>query len=99
MIRARIHPLRAVKFETTFIEANMNRILAIEDALIPLREIIEGLNPGDELVVTREGIPIARLTRQESQTRPRRPGSAKHIPHWMAPDFDEPLDDFKEYME
>ena len=26
-------------------------------------------------------------------------GKREHIPHWMAPDFDQPLDDFREYME
>jgi predicted RNase H-like HicB family nuclease len=33
------------------------------------------------------------------KTWPCQPGSAKHIPHWMAPDFNAPLDDFREYME
>ncbi len=26
-------------------------------------------------------------------------GSGKHLIKWISPDFDEPLDDFKEYME
>ncbi len=25
-------------------------------------------------------------------------GSGKHLINWISPDFDEPLDDFKEYM-
>ena len=30
-------------------------------------------------------------------TWPCKAGSARDIPHWMAPDFDAPLDDFRDY--
>jgi hypothetical protein len=35
---------------------------------------------------------------QRSQA-PRRPGTLRGTVKYMAPDFDAPLDDFKEYME
>ncbi len=64
-----------------------------------LAEIIEKLTPGEEVVLTRDDKPVARLVRTEERTSwPSKAGSAKGTIHWMAPDFDAPLDDFKEYM-
>jgi antitoxin (DNA-binding transcriptional repressor) of toxin-antitoxin stability system len=74
-----------------------NRI-SIEVAQTRLAEIIENLIPGEELAITRDGVPIATLTRAPRASWPCQPGTAKDTTHWMAPDFDAPLDDFKEYM-
>ena len=38
-------------------------------------------------------------TAEQRQQTPRRPGTLKGTVKYMAPDFDAPLDDFKEYME
>jgi len=64
-----------------------------------LPEIIASLNPGEQLVIEQDGEPIATLTRRQRQQWPCKAGSAKNTPHWMAPDFDAPLKDFREYME
>ncbi|MBC8872231.1 MAG: DUF2281 domain-containing protein [Planctomycetes bacterium] len=64
-----------------------------------LPEIIAGLNPGEQLVIQQDGEPIATLTRGRLQQWPCKAGSAKKSRHWMAPDFDAPLEEFREYME
>lgn len=71
----------------------------LDDATARLPEIILGLNPGEELVIVQEGQPLATLTRAGSSRWPCKAGSAKQTKHWMAPDFDAPLEDFREYME
>ncbi len=58
-----------------------------------------GFAPGDELVITRDGKPVAKLTGAGGKPAPRRLGTLKGTVVYMAPDFDAPLDDFKEYME
>jgi antitoxin (DNA-binding transcriptional repressor) of toxin-antitoxin stability system len=71
----------------------------IDDAQAHLRQIITGLNPGEPLVITQNGEPVATLARSRLQRWPCKAGSAKSSDFWMAPDFDAPLEDFKEYME
>ena len=71
----------------------------LDDATARLPEIILGLNPGEELVIVQEGQPLATLTRTGSSQWPCKAGSAKQTKHWMAPDFDAPLEDFREYTE
>jgi antitoxin (DNA-binding transcriptional repressor) of toxin-antitoxin stability system len=71
----------------------------LDDAKARLPEIISGLNPGEQLVIVQAGEPLATLTRTPRNQWPCKAGSAKDIKHWMAPDFDAPLDDFREYME
>jgi antitoxin (DNA-binding transcriptional repressor) of toxin-antitoxin stability system len=77
----------------------MYETITIEEAQARLPELIGKLNPGDEVVITEDNQPVAKLTRQAAGQWPCQPGSAKNTSHWMAPDFDAPLDDFKEYME
>jgi antitoxin (DNA-binding transcriptional repressor) of toxin-antitoxin stability system len=74
-------------------------IVNIDDAQAHLRQIIAGLNPGEPLVITQNGEPVATLTRNPTKQWPCKAGSAKNTTHWMAPDFDAPLDEFREYME
>jgi antitoxin (DNA-binding transcriptional repressor) of toxin-antitoxin stability system len=74
--------------------------VTLEEAQKRLPELIESLGAGESIAVESEGKVIAEVMRHAQTTvQPRVPGSAAHLPHWMAPDFDEPLDDFKEYME
>jgi antitoxin (DNA-binding transcriptional repressor) of toxin-antitoxin stability system len=70
----------------------------MEEAQAHLPKIIEGLNPGEPLVITKDGEPVATLTRPPSKLWPCKAGSAKELPHWMAPDFDAPLEDFGDYV-
>ena len=50
-------------------------------------------------MLTDNGQPLARLVRAERTSWPCKAGSAKDKVLWIAPDFDAPLDEFKEYME
>jgi antitoxin (DNA-binding transcriptional repressor) of toxin-antitoxin stability system len=64
-----------------------------------LQDVIKGMIPGEEIILTAGGEPVAVVTRKTRTSWPCQPGSAKNTRHWTAPDFDEPLDDFAEYME
>ncbi len=67
----------------------------LDDAKAHLREIISGLNPGKQLTIVQEGEPVATLARGRPKQWPCKAGSAKDTQHWMAPDFDAPLEDFR----
>lgn len=57
---------------------------------------------GEEIIITRDGQPVVRIMPERTAARKHnRPpaGSAKGTIKYMDPDFDAPLDDFKEYME
>jgi antitoxin (DNA-binding transcriptional repressor) of toxin-antitoxin stability system len=71
----------------------------LDDAKAHLGEIISGLNPGQDVVIVQQGEPLATLTRTRANHWPCRAGSAKDTQHWMAPDFDAPLEEFQEYVE
>ena len=74
--------------------------VTIEDAQAHLPELIDQLQPGEELLITRGTLPVAKLIGQPKATRPpRRPGTLRGTVLSMAPDFDAPLDEFREYME
>ena len=74
-------------------------MLNLDDAQAHLREIVTGLQPGEEVVLTDNGQPLAKLTRAPRTSWPCKAGSAKDKILWIAPDFDAPLDEFREYME
>ena len=73
--------------------------LNIEDAPADLQRIVVGLKPGEELVLNANGQPLAKVVKLVRTSWPCKAGSAKDSVHWMAPDFDAPLEEFKEYME
>lgn len=74
--------------------------LTIQEAQAKLSELIHDLKPGDEVVITDNDRPVARLVAAEQRQRsPRCPGTLRGTVKYMAPDFDAPLDDFTEYME
>ena len=73
--------------------------ITIQEAQTQLLDIIHRLAPGDEVVITENEKPIARLARTElKQIWPCKAGSAKGKIR-MASDFDAPLEDFSEYTE
>lgn len=73
--------------------------LTLEEAQSRLKEIIETLSPGEQITIVEDNQPIATLTRADRKSWPCKAGSAKDKILWISPDFDEPLEDFKEYME
>jgi len=72
--------------------------ISIEDAQAKLPELIGGLAEGEPLVITRDGEPIATPARTPPKRWPCKAGSCRKAEFWMAPDFDEPPEDFKDYM-
>jgi antitoxin (DNA-binding transcriptional repressor) of toxin-antitoxin stability system len=74
--------------------------VSIEDAQSKLKQLIAALKPGEELVITQDNLPVARLVAEARPERPpRKLGTLKGSVLYMAPDFDAPLEEFKEYME
>ena len=72
--------------------------MTIEEAQAKLPEVIDKLAPGEEVIITRNEQPVAKLVGQQRPIRmPRRPGSAKGKLVILAED-DEHLEDFKDYM-
>ena len=56
----------------------MSAVVSIEEAQAHLAELIARLQPGEELVITQNEQPVAKLIVQSGGSRqPRRPGSAK----------------------
>lgn len=73
--------------------------VTIQEAQATLQELIHQLPPGEEVVITENNQPVAKLARtQQTQQWPCQVGSAKGK-IWMSPDFDAPLEEFREYME
>lgn len=73
--------------------------LNVDEAQTRLREVIAGLQPGEEILLTDDGRPLARLVKASRTSWPCKAGSAKDKILYIAPDFDAPLEEFKEYME
>jgi antitoxin (DNA-binding transcriptional repressor) of toxin-antitoxin stability system len=71
----------------------------LEEVPAHLREVVTELQPGEEVVLTDNGQPLAKLVRAERTSWPCKAGSAQDKILWIAPDFDGPLEEFKEYME
>jgi len=70
----------------------------ISIAQAQISQLLQSALRGEEIIITRDNYPILRLIQFSSQPKRRQRGSAKGQ-IWMAADFDEPLEDFKEYME
>jgi len=77
----------------------MPRKLPFDVAVGALQELLDGMVPGEELVLTVQGEPKAVVTKPPRTSWPSQPGTAKAPGIWMAPDFNTPLEDFAEYME
>ena len=62
-------------------------------------EIIWALISGGKVVIGTDGRLLVELICSSGGAQDRKAGSAAHLPHWMADDFDAPLEEFREYME
>ncbi|MFN0053291.1 MAG: type II toxin-antitoxin system Phd/YefM family antitoxin [Planctomycetales bacterium] len=72
--------------------------VTVEEAQSQLSELLEKLGPGEEVTITDHGRPLAQMKKVQRTSWPCQAGSAKGKIR-LAPDFDAPLDDFREYME
>lgn len=73
--------------------------LTIDEAQGRLREVLAGLQPGEEVALTDNGQPVAKLVREQPKPPRPGPGLGRGSILYMAPDFDAPLECMKEYME
>ncbi|MET0399292.1 MAG: DUF2281 domain-containing protein [Longimicrobiaceae bacterium] len=72
--------------------------LAVElaEAETSLAELVQKLGAGTEILITRDGFPVARLVPAGEAEPDRVPGTAKGL-FTVPRDFDAPLEDFGEY--
>ncbi|WP_416666668.1 type II toxin-antitoxin system Phd/YefM family antitoxin [Egbenema bharatensis] len=68
----------------------------ITEAQTRINQLLQSALQGEEVIITRNNQPILKLIQILPITKRRQRGSAKGQ-IWMAPDFDEPIEDFKEY--
>lgn len=71
------------------------------------QELINQILAGEELIITADDQPVAKIVRLNGQSQTQEPnasprkrrqaGLTKGVA-WMSPDFDEPLEEFAEYM-
>lgn len=77
--------------------------ITIQEAQANLPELLHRLKPGEALQVTEGGRPVAVITGAaptpaDPAPGQRRLGTQAGSVLYMAPDFDAPLDDMREYM-
>ena len=74
--------------------------ITVEEAQASRMKLIDQLAPREELIITDNQQPVARLVGEQPARPPRpAPGLGKGSILHMAPDFDELLEEFKEYRE
>ncbi len=69
----------------------------IDQAKSQLESLLQAALSGDEVIITQNNQPILKLVRFSQPKKRRQSGSAKGL-IWISPDFDQPLEDFDEYM-
>ena len=70
--------------------------ITLQEAQISLIELIHGLPPGEEVIITENDIPIARLVATSAAQPLRKLGTMSGTVLYMAPDFDAPLEGFED---
>jgi antitoxin (DNA-binding transcriptional repressor) of toxin-antitoxin stability system len=78
----------------------MSATITIEEAQAKLKELIHQLVPGDEVIITEDQQPVAKLVNERSKPKPGLrppPGLGKGFISVISDD-DEHLKDFEEYM-
>ncbi len=76
----------------------MQTTLAAEDIKLTLPELLDSLAPGDEVILTRDHQPVAKLVSEKPRGRmPRVPGLGRGMITIISDDEDH-LKDFAEYM-
>ena len=73
--------------------------VTLEEAQAHLAQLLQRLQPGEEITITDHGQPMAQVKKVGRSSWPCKAGSYRKADFWMAPDFDAPLEEFREYME
>jgi antitoxin (DNA-binding transcriptional repressor) of toxin-antitoxin stability system len=71
----------------------------IHEAKTQLSKLIQAALNGKEVIIAKGNRPVVRLEVLPEARGNRRIGTAKKLIRSISDDFDEPIDDFKEYME
>ncbi len=74
----------------------MKKEVGAFDAKTHLSRLLDEVEQGASIVITRHGKRVAELVPVRGRKRARR-GCGKGEGFYMAPDFDEPLEDFEDY--
>ena len=72
--------------------------IALEDVSAQIAKLVRDAQCGEEILFTENNRPVARLVSVLDSRQRRKAGSAKHLPHFMADDFDATPEGFEEYM-
>ena len=73
--------------------------ITLAEASENLAQFIDAVLKREEIIILKDKQPVVKLIALEPVKRhPAKAGSAKGL-IWMSDDFDQPLEDFKEYME
>lgn len=72
--------------------------ITIAEAAQKLPDLIDAALRGEEVVITKDGSVVKLIPAVPVKRYPAKAGSAKGQ-IWMSDDFDEPLEELKEYME
>jgi prevent-host-death family protein len=72
--------------------------VTIHEAKTHFSKLIQRVLSGEEIIVAKGRMPVVKLVPMPEARKKRIPGNAKEIVKWISPDFDEPLEEFDEYM-
>jgi antitoxin (DNA-binding transcriptional repressor) of toxin-antitoxin stability system len=72
--------------------------VSLAEAAANLSDLVDAAINGEEVILLNGDRPVIKLTPIQSVKPRPKFGSAKGLV-WMSDDFDEPLEEFKEYME
>jgi prevent-host-death family protein len=76
----------------------MTQTINIHEAKTRLSQLIQQVEEGDEIIISRANKPIARLVAYLEKSQPRRLGEANGMVEIM-PDFDQLPEDFMEHFQ
>ena len=69
----------------------------IHEAKAQLSKLVQKAMMGEEIIIAKDNKPVAKIVSLHPVKPRRNLGSAKDKLLYVAPDFDAPLDDFKDY--
>lgn len=72
--------------------------IELDEAKSQMESLIQTALSGEEVVITRDDEPVVKLVPIPKSNGSRKAGTAKGM-FSMSEDFDEPLEDFRDYME
>jgi antitoxin (DNA-binding transcriptional repressor) of toxin-antitoxin stability system len=72
--------------------------VSLIEAAANLSDLVQAAIDGEEVILLNGDRPAIKFTPIASVNQDRKPGSAKGL-IWMSDDFDEPLEEMKEYIE